>query len=89
MSHAQRATWHMTESAVHELRITTDSEFDIPQVWFNFVMHVNNLSQGSDYHTYYPMINQELVKWQGSRHKVGYISFPDAEHLTAFVLAWS
>ena len=79
----------MMEYAVHELRITTDSELDTSQAWFNFVMHVYSLSEGSDYQTYYPMLNQELAKWQGSRHKVECISFPDAEHLTAFVLAWS
>ena len=79
----------MTESVVHELRITTDAEFDVPRVWFNFVMHVNSLSKNLDYHAHVIMLNHELVKWKGSRHKVGKISFPDAESLTAFVLAWS
>jgi hypothetical protein len=86
----------MTEFDVYELRITTDEEFDIPVVWFNFQMHVNSLSKRLDYLTHatpfdvrMAILNQELVKWKGSRHKVGKISFPDAEHLTAFVLAWS
>jgi len=86
----------MMEYAVHELIITTNSEFEVPAVWFNFQMHVNDLSKILNYFTHatpfdvrMAIVDQELAKWQGSRHKVGKISFPDAESLTAFVLAWS
>ncbi len=86
----------MMEFAVHELIITTNSEFEVPAVWFNFQMHVNYLFKNLNYPTHatpfevrMAILNQELVKWQGSRHKVGKISFPDAESLVAFVLAWS
>ena len=86
----------MMEFVVHELIITTNSEFEVPAVWFNFQMHVNYLFKNLNYPTHstpfdvrMDILNQELVKWKGTRHKVGKISFPDAEHLTAFVLAWS
>ncbi len=74
----------------HELGITTDAGYAATEVWVNFKLHVTGLSKERlDYDSYVAAVNQELVKWQGSRDKVGKISFPDAEHLTAFVLAWS
>ena len=79
----------MSECAVYEIRITTDEEFEVPKVWFNFVMHVNGLSKNLDYDTHLSMLAQELAKWNGSRPNMSKISFPDAESLTAFVLAWS
>jgi hypothetical protein len=86
----------MMEYAVHELIITTNSEFEVPAVWFNFQMHVNDLSKNLNYFTHatpfemrMAILNQELAKWQGTRHKVGKISFPDEESLVSFVLAWT
>lgn len=76
-------------ASVHELSIITDEHFNVPAVWFNFVMHVNGASKNLDYDSHVTMLNQELTKWKGSRQSLGKISFPDAESLAAFVLAWS
>ena len=83
----------MTEFDVHELVIISidsmDEHFCVPAAWVNFVRNVTHLTKGLDYDTHVTMLNLELVEWAGCRHKVDTVLFPDAEHLTAFVLAWS
>lgn len=61
-----------------------------PTAWYNLIRYMRNEHLLVSLEDYWPLINQELEKFQGHYAPgSGEIKFPDQESLVSFVLAWS